>query len=297
MWRYLSKNQLLIKDVKDLFLYNWNQISTEFYSYYLLFKEKELQNMSSGSTFKELTKDRLENFEVPVPPLPEQQKIAEVLSTLDGAIQNVDRIIEKTNRLKKGLMQRLFDKKHDKVKIGEFSDVEMIMGQSPTSDTYNESGNGMPFLQGNADFGEIYPTINYYTTNPLKIAEKGDILLSVRAPVGDVNMAPHKLCIGRGLGAIRIANGSNIFYFYLFQNIKRILENLGAGSTFKAITKNQLENVEIPIFSFPEQQKIAEILSDVDRKLELERKRKEKLERTKKGLMNNLLTGKKRVRV
>ena len=175
-------------------------------------------------------------------------------------------------------------------KLEKIKNIELIMGQSPPSSSFNENSEGLPFLQGNADFGSIYPTISKYTTNPIKIALEDDILLSVRAPVGDINLAPFKLCIGRGLAAIRIKENSNIFYFYWFQKIKNILENLGIGSTFKAITKNELKRLAIPIPPLSEQQKIAEILRTVDEAIQKVDETIEKTKRLKQGLMNELLT-------
>ncbi|MEM3586912.1 MAG: restriction endonuclease subunit S [Candidatus Jordarchaeaceae archaeon] len=176
------------------------------------------------------------------------------------------------------------------MKLGETNTVEIIMGQSPPSSTYNERGEGLPFLQGKAEFGSVYPNPVKYTIQPLKIAEKGDIIISVRAPVGDVNLVPFKLCIGRGLSAIRIKKGSNLFYFYFFQKTKRIIENVGKGSTFKAITKNELENLFIPIPPIREQEKIAEVLSTVDDAIQKVDEAITKTERLKKGLMQKLLT-------
>ncbi|MEM5772146.1 MAG: restriction endonuclease subunit S [Candidatus Aenigmatarchaeota archaeon] len=291
------------------------KIMNEFLFYFLFsqFGQTQIKAKFHGIIGGIIKKD-LEKILIPLPPLPEQKAIAQILSTVDEAIQKVDEIIAKTERLKKGLMQNLLTKGigHKEFKDSEIGRIpkeweitkiknsniaEIIMGQSPPSSTYNTSGDGLPFLQGKAEFGSIYPTPVMYTSQPTKIAEKGDILISVRAPVGDVNLCPFRLCIGRGLAAIRIKGGSNLFYFYWLQKAKKTIENIGKGSTFKAIAKSELENIWIPIPYIQEQQKIAEILSTVDKKLELERKRKEKLERIKKGLMNDLLTGRKRVKL
>lgn len=254
------------------------------------------------------------NLKIPLPPLPEQKKIAEILGTVDETIEKVGQKIEKTERLKKGLMQKLLTegighkefkdteigklpKEWQVVRLGEYKGIQLIMGQSPPSISYNRNKEGIPFLQGKAEFGTVYPEVTTYTTQPLKIAEKDDILISVRAPVGDVNISPFRLCIGRGLAAIRVKQGNNFFYFYWFHDNKNKIENIGKGSTFKAITKDELENFSIPLPPLPEQKKIAEILSAVDEELELEKRRKEKLEKVKRGLMEELLTGKKRVKV
>ncbi len=176
--------------------------------------------------------------------------------------------------------------------------ARIIMGQSPPSDTYNREGLGMPFLQGKMEFGRMYPSPTTYTTQPLKIAEPNDILISVRAPVGDVNIAPYKICIGRGLAAIRFnpKTANHTFYFYYLQYIKKQLETLGKGSTFKAITKKDLEELLIPLPPIKEQEKVSEILTMIDKIIELYHEERERLERLKRGLMSELLTGRIRVR-
>jgi type I restriction enzyme S subunit len=178
------------------------------------------------------------------------------------------------------------------VKLSDKKLAEIIMGQSPPSSTYNKEGEGLPFLQGKMEFGEVYPSPIVHCSQPMKIAEPNDILVSVRAPVGDANVAPYKLCIGRGLAAIRfnLNRANHWFYFYYFQKIKNFLENLGKGSTFKAITKEDLENLKVPYPSFFEQQRIAEILSTVDKAIQKTDEVVAKTERLKKGLMQTLLT-------
>jgi restriction endonuclease S subunit len=185
------------------------------------------------------------------------------------------------------------------IKLGDKELFKIIMGQSPPSSTYNKEGEGLPFLQGKMEFKEVYPSPVLYCSQPIKIAEQNDVLISVRAPVGDVNIAPYRLCIGRGLAAIRFNSekANYWFYFYYLQKIKSFLENLGKGSTFKAITKDDLENLKVPYPLLSEQQKIAEILLMVDKKLEVERNEKTRLERIKQAMMDLLLTGKIRVKV
>lgn len=291
--------------------YNKSKVYLQ-YLFYLL-KFKNLSKYATKSTHPIITQSFLNSFTIPLPPLPEQQKIAEVLSTVDEAIQKVSEAIAKTERLKKGLMQRLLTRGigHERfkfskelgcevpeewevVRLGDVADL--VMGQSPPGETYNEEGKGKPFLQGKADFGSLHPKHIKYTTKPLKIAKKGSILLSVRAPVGDVNLSDIDYCIGRGLSSLSLRKGDNIFLFYLLYYHKSEIEKEGTGSTFKAINKIKLQNIKIPLPPLPEQQKIAEVLSTVDEMLELERERKGKLERLKKGLMQALLTGKVRLK-
>ncbi|MEM2153433.1 MAG: restriction endonuclease subunit S, partial [Nitrososphaeria archaeon] len=165
--------------------------------------------------------------------------------------------------------------------------AEVIMGQSPPSSTYNKEGVGLPFLQGKMEFGEIFPKPLVWCSEPIKVTEMNDILISVRAPVGDVNLAPYRLCIGRGLAAIRFNSErtSYKFYFYYLQKIKKFLENLGKGSTFKAITKEDLEDLKIVHAHLSEQHNIVEVLSVVDSAIELVDKIIWKTERLKKALM------------
>jgi len=137
--------------------------------------------------------------------------------------------------------------------------AEIILGQSPPSSTYNENGNGVPFYQGKLEFGKIYPTPRKWCTAPKKIAEKGDVLISVRAPVGPTNICREKSCIGRGLAAIRGLGGIEpLFILYLMHAFENVISGKGTGTTFKAITGNQLKGFEIPLAPLSEQYKIVE---------------------------------------
>ena len=310
----------------------WTKDTTKLdnlYLYYALKKPlKLIEAQTSQTTVKHLLDKDIKRIKIPLPPLEEQKKIAEVLSKTDEAIQKVDESIEKFEKLKKGLMNILLNGKvrvkvengkiyfyketrfkksevgevpedWEVVRLGDEGYFKIIMGQSPPSSTYNENKNGLPFLQGCAEFEEIYPKPQLYTSKPLKIAEDGDLLISVRAPVGEINITPFKLCIGRGLAAIRPNNEkvNKFFIFYYLKMIRSKLEQLGKGSTFKAITKNDLENLKIPLPPLEEQKAIAEILSKIDKVIQLKKEKKEKLQKIKKYFMDNLLTGKVRIKL
>jgi len=271
-----------------------------------------------------ITKPEIEEVYIPLPPLEEQKRIADILSIIDSGIETVDRAVAKLEGMKRALLNELLTgrirvrEENGKLtfyKETEFQDTEIgkipkdwkteklsslatiIMGQSPPSTTYNKEGEGLPFIQGKMEFGKMYPSPTTYTSRPLKIAEKGDVLMSVRAPVGDVNIAPYKLCIGRGLAAIRFnpKMANNLFYFYYLQSIKSRLESLGKGSTFKAITKKDLEELRIVYPPLNEQKGIANILLTIDNAIELYYREKERLLRLRRGLMSVLLTGRVRV--
>ncbi|MDR3781202.1 MAG: restriction endonuclease subunit S [Candidatus Copromonas sp.] len=139
------------------------------------------------------------------------------------------------------------------------------MGQSPDSSTYNEDGNGLPFFQGNADFGEIYPAVRMWCSEPTKIAREKDILISVRAPIGALNIANCECCIGRGLAALTV-NEDICAQEYLWHALSGKVDELnskGTGSTFKAINKKTLSETEIPLPPIDEQHKIAAVLDKV----------------------------------
>ena len=161
-----------------------------------------------------------------------------------------------------------------KVKLGNDDYFKLIMGQSPSSETYNKEKIGLPFYQGKADFGELYPTPTVWCSKPKRIAINNDILLSVRAPVGSINLVNEKCCIGRGLSAIRC--NENVFFKYLYW-LMILFENeiskYGSGSTFDSITKDQVENIEIPLpETYEEQIAIAEKLDK--QMMEIEKMRK-----------------------
>lgn len=166
--------------------------------------------------------------------------------------------------------------------IGDPAVATLIMGQSPPGNTYNTDGRGLPFFQGKADFGEVFPTERVWCTAPKKIAEQGDILLSVRAPVGPTNLAARQCCIGRGLAALRGGRTALTSYlYYWFKSIEAWLSEQGEGSTFTAIGKERIESLKVPLPPLPVQERIVQILQKAD---EIRRKRREALELADKTL-------------
>ena len=140
-------------------------------------------------------------------------------------------------------------------RVGSVAHVEM--GQSPPSEHYNRAGHGIPFFQGKADFGKQYPTARYWCTQPKKYADTGDILISVRAPVGPTNIASELCCIGRGLAALRSHNGMDRDYLLrCLEAFELVLAALGFGTTFVAVNKNHLTSFVIPLPPLAEQHRI-----------------------------------------
>lgn len=179
-------------------------------------------------------------------------------------------------------------------KLGEVCQV--IAGQSPEGKYYNNSGKGLPFYQGKKEFTEKYigkPTT--WTTNTTKEAHRGDILMSVRAPVGPINFSTETICIGRGLAAIRATDlvDKEFLFSYLLMNEKEIVGNTGA--VFNSINKSQIENISIPLPPLPEQKRIVaklEALSLEIKKLEVIYKKKlSDLDELKKSILHEAFNG------
>ena len=161
-------------------------------------------------------------------------------------------------------------------KLSDFCKINM--GQSPDSSSYNENGEGMPFFQGNADFGELHPKVRVWCNDPTKIAYPNDILISVRAPIGALNIADVKCCIGRGLASLT-ADADMCYQKYLWYALESKVDELnskGTGSTFKAISKSVLFDTEIPLPSLGVQKEISDIF---DRTTALITARKEQLKK------------------
>ena len=174
---------------------------------------------------------------------------------------------------------------------------EIILGQSPPSSTYNTDGKGLPFYQGKLEFGETYPTPRKWCTAPKKIAEEGDIFISVRAPVGPTNVCPEKSCVGRGLAAIRGLRGIEPFFIlYLMRTYENVLAGKGAGTTFNAITGNQLKTFEVPLPPLPEQRrivaKIEELFTKLDAGINELHKAQSQLKRYRQSVLKAAFEGK-----
>ena len=174
-------------------------------------------------------------------------------------------------------------------KLGDDDVAKIIMGQSPSSASYNDENIGLPFLQGCADFGEVFPKTSVYCNEPLKVAPQNSILMSVRAPVGTINKADQKYIIGRGLCSIVSLINNDYLYYYLLQNKNR-LEQKAQGSTFLAINSAEVNDFDV---SYPEslstQRRIAAILNSADKVIAATQKTIAKYKQIKQGMMEDLL--------
>lgn len=224
------------------------------YLYYVLlsdYVQTKIRHNSKGGTQKHIYIHDLEDIEIELPEIEEQKRVLNTLGKIDDKIHKNREINDYLCSQIQFLFSYLFNlsnapKSWDK---GVLSDIANItMGQSPSGDSYNIIGKGCPFYQGSTDFGAIFPTMRMYTDKPSRYAKVLDTLLSVRAPVGSLNIAYENCCIGRGLASIHGKYDNNTFVRYLLKNNRWYFDNINnSGTTFGSITKNYLFEMPITI--------------------------------------------------
>ena len=234
--------------------------------YYLL-KCLRLNERHIGTSQPLLTQEILNKIECVVPSPPEQKRIAALLGSFDDKISANKMINDNLQQQAKSLYEEMFLNNPDADMVsGTLSDIATItMGQSPSGSSYNEDSVGEVFYQGRAEFGFRFPTRRLFTTEPKRIAEPRDVLLSVRAPVGDLNVAYEKCCIGRGLGAIHSKTGDSSFMLYTMFALKPQLDVFnGEGTVFGSINRDGLSNLPVNIPSAEEIAKFEAVVRPMD---------------------------------
>lgn len=277
-------------------------LNLDFITY--LFKTKkgqcllEMASPGGAGRNKTLGQKEFDNLSVKLPSLQEQQRIEDFLTKVDKLIEKQNEKVNNLEDYKKGMMQKIFSqeirfKGDNREEYPEWEEnklkniCEIIMGQSPNSEYYNEKKEGLPLIQGNADIKDRKTNPRIYTTSITKCCEKGDIIMSVRAPVGIVSKAIHKACIGRGVCSIRSkANKEFIFQLLLFMEEK--WGRISQGSTFESISRNDICSLMVKIPCLEEQSKIANFLSKIDNIIEKEKEKLEELRKWKKGLLQQM---------
>lgn len=201
--------------------------------------------ISVGSLSPTINWRDLKELEFELPEMDKQRELAKVLWAMDATKNSYQKLLLKTDELVKAQFMELF-KGTERVRLDAIA--EITMGQSPSSDSYNTDGQGMPFYQGSADFSEKYVKTRMYCTAPTRVAKAGDVLMSVRAPVGTVNLTDKECCIGRGLAAIRSKKSPdyNEFLLYAFRVMEGEIASMGQGSTVLSINKDKLHGLLIP---------------------------------------------------
>ena len=219
-------------------------ISNEFLFYLIQTKRKELIRKSCGSTFLEISANEVRKIKIAIPTHKEQEKIGKLLALLDERIATQNKIIEELKKLKSAIGHILFSSKCTN-HLSYIANV--VMGQSPSSNAYNDQGIGMPLVQGNLDISNGKTTPRLYTAEFNQTAEEGNIILTVRAPVGEVAKATKKVCLGRGVCAIipHEENMSDFIYQYL-TFYKFMWRRYEQGSTFTSINGSDVRNILCP---------------------------------------------------
>ena len=231
--------------------------------YYSLKSVKWNEGINKAVKGLTLNKSLISQKEILLPNLIVQKEIGNNLDNIENFLELRRKQLDYLKELNKSLFTK-FNKNGVEKQLNDVADI--IMGQSPLSQSYNKDKKGLPFYQGKTEFSDIYiKEATVYCNSPIKVVEENDILMSVRAPVGDVNIATQKSCIGRGLASIKPQKIDYLYLFYLLKEQKSKIEKIGVGSTFKAINKNNISTLKISIVEKDKQNKIRNYLSFIEK--------------------------------
>jgi len=261
---------------------------------------KDITSRSGGSTRFNIGQESLGSVEVCMPlDEAERSKIADFFDQVSSKISLLKNQVDELRQFKTGLMQRLFSQElrftredgsdfpdWEERKLGELLEVEM--GQSPSSGTYNDHGEGLPLIQGNADISNRRSAPRRYTSAPTKVCEAGDILISVRAPIGEVSRATMKACLGRGMAYVRSKESVSEFWYQFLLFMETSWYRVGQGSTFSAISGADIRNLSTKAPHPDEQARIADALSALDAKIDAVTDQITHMETFKKGLLQKM---------
>lgn len=277
------------------------------YLYYLLKSNIDrIKSLGTGSTFAEVSASILKSFEIEIPDLPTQRQIARILSSLDDKIELNLQMNQTLEAMAQAIFKEWFvnfnfpgfdgelvDGLPKGWRMGNLGDeFNLIMGQSPPGTSYNDIGEGMVFYQGRTDFGFRFPTNRLYTTEPKRIAKPLDTLVSVRAPVGDINMANEMCCVGRGLSSVRHKSDAYSFTYYMMKNLEPVFNGFeGEGTVFGSINKSNFESIEIIVPSNEIIYEFETVVNPLDDKILENTKQIQTLTQTRDTLLPKLMSG------
>lgn len=279
------------------------KFSAGFIYYNLSTRKAELQSMAcSGSAQPILNKGHFSELPIVLPPLPEQRTIASVLGALDDKIELNRRMNETLEALARALFQNWFvdatqpglPKGWRESTVDE--DFNLTMGQSPPGESYNETGDGISFYQGRTDFGFRYPTARVFCTAPTRFANTGDTLVSVRAPVGSVNMAAQKCSVGRGVAAVRHKSGSRSYTYYFMRSLEPDFARFEAdGTVFGSINKADFHAIKRAAPPPEVVEAFEKLLFPIDQRIENNENESRTLAALRDALLPKLLSGELRL--
>ena len=287
----------------DVLVFKAKENVSKEYLYYVLADDEFFRysmTTSKGTKMPRGDKTSIMNYPIKLPPLPTQQKIAAILSSLDDKIELNNKINTNLEQQAQALFKNWFvdfepfgGKMPEGWKVGKLSDIaEITMGQSPDGKSYNENGEGTVFYQGRAEFGTRFPTRRLFTKEPKRIAKKFNTLMSVRAPVGDTNIANEDCCIGRGLAAIHSKDNHQSFVHYTVLALRSQLDIFnGEGTVFGCINRDALNNMEIVIPAKNELDKFEKIVASLDADIYNRSEENDRLKNIRDTLLPKLMNG------
>ena len=294
--------------------------------------QSQLRARATGTTVLGIKQSELRKVLLKFPPLDEQRAIAHILGTLDDKIELNRRMNETLESIARALFQSwfvdfdpvrakaegrdtglpkhisdLFSDSFEESELGEIpkgwavgsvdDEFDLTMGQSPPGETYNEVGEGLPFYQGRADFGVRFPTRRVYCTAPTRLAAAGDTLVSVRAPVGDINMATERCAIGRGVAAVRHKTGSRSYSYQFMRSIDDVFARFEAeGTVFGSIGKKDFHAIPCAAPSRGLVAALEGCLSSIDDRIEVNERESRALTTLRDTLLPKLISGELRIK-
>ena len=260
----------------------------------------ELKSIVVGSAIPTLSQKNLAKLPIPLPPLETQRRIAAILSSLDDKIENNNRINRNLEEQAQALFKSWFvdfepwgGSMPEDWKEGVLSDIaDITMGQSPRGESYNTQGEGVIFYQGCSDFGDRFPSVRMFTTEPARYAVPNSILMSVRAPVGTMNVALEECCIGRGLASLKEKNSYDSFLLYLLESLQNVFDSYnGDGTVFGSINKKSIGNIKIVIPSIKVVESFHKMVSPLDEKIKFSHRESQRLATLRDTLLPKLMRG------
>ena len=265
--------------------------------------------MSTGSTIKHISLKTMRDYVFELPSLDDQRRIASILSSLDRKIELNNKINADLEEMAQAIFKNWFvdfepfkdgkfvDSELGMIpegwKVGRLEDIaEITMGQSPAGNSLNENREGMMFYQGSSDFGFRFPSIRVFTTEPKRLAVANSVLFSVRAPVGDINVAKEECCIGRGVASLKSKYGHDSYLFYTMKSLHKLFDSFdGEGTVFGSINKKTLSAIQILLPSDGIVEQFNSIASSFDNRIRSLSEENSRLSLLRDTLLPRLMSG------
>ena len=289
-----------------------NELAEQDYLYYNIFSKKFIDYVNSihtGSAIPHISQKQIEDYKILLPNLETQRRIASILSSLDRKIELNNKINADLEEMAQAIFKNWFvdfepfkdgkfvDSELGMIpegwKVGTLEDItEITMGQSPAGNSLNENREGMIFYQGNSDFGFRFPSIRVFTTEPKRLAIANSVLFSVRAPVGDINVAKEECCIGRGVASLKSKYGHDSYLFYTMKSLHKLFDSFdGEGTVFGSINKKTLSAIQILLPSDGIVEQFNSIASSFDNRIRSLSEENSRLSLLRDTLLPRLMSG------